>query len=752
MLAPPGRVHPDRLVKLAVEKSLPWAVLAILLFYSYLHLFLYPYIGFHYQANARIQPVYIRTPVLLKDGDRIIRAGNINWDQYRSNRRLSLFPDERIGQIVPIRFERSGQILETNWVMPEASGGEILYRVMNWGLLGYVFWLFGTIALILIKPQDAYWRLIVCFNYINAIWLSAGAVAYTHMGQSAIVLRMAMWLCVPIYLHLHWIFPRPLKKLPAWLVCGLYLLFSCLAAAEWFWQLPAFTFILAAALAVSGSVILLITHAILMPDQRRDLSLLAISFLAVFLPPVAFGIAGIYNRFEYSAFLVFPVIPASYFYTIYRRQMGALELRLHRGFVLFLFAICLFLAALLAMVAANSWIQDPNAHLLFGALLAFIIGLLTAISYPRFQYWVEHHLLGMPFPPKQLLEIYTARITRSLSTRRLVHLIRDEVLPTLLIRQAALLRLSPSQSGAPLFTLGISESLLPIPDEIAGLFLRAGRVSPPNLDRAANPRLDWIRLSLVLSVDGQPVGICLLGRRDPDDMYSQIEIPILQALMDQTAIALKNIEQAEQLSALYQADITRREIEAVRLARDLHDGVLAQLAILSMSSQSNRENPDFTRAYQATVTHIRNIINGLRPGMLNYGLFPAMQELVDDLSAKDTNPPAIHLEVSDAQERYPQEVELHLYRILQQACLNSLMHARAKNIWLRGQMQAGRIELWVEDDGAGFAAGESLDFANLLAKRHYGLASMHERAALIGASVQISSAPQRGTRVYVLWK
>lgn len=68
-----------------------------------------------------------------------------------------------------------------------------------------------------------------------------------------------------------------------------------------------------------------------------------------------------------------------------------------------------------------------------------------------------------------------------------------------------------------------------------------------------------------------------------------------------------------------------------------------------------------------------------------------------------------------------------------------------------GSLEAGRVELTVEDDGIGFESGESLDLAGLLAGKHFGLAGMVERAALIGAQLQIDSAPQRGTRVRVSW-
>jgi len=85
------------------------------------------------------------------------------------------------------------------------------------------------------------------------------------------------------------------------------------------------------------------------------------------------------------------------------------------------------------------------------------------------------------------------------------------------------------------------------------------------------------------------------------------------------------------------------------------------------------------------------------------------------------------------------------------ACQNALQHAKAKAIRITGSLEPEQAELVVEDDGVGFAVREHLDLVGLLANKHFGLAGMHERAALIGAKMAIESVPGRGTRVRVIW-
>ena len=72
-------------------------------------------------------------------------------------------------------------------------------------------------------------------------------------------------------------------------------------------------------------------------------------------------------------------------------------------------------------------------------------------------------------------------------------------------------------------------------------------------------------------------------------------------------------------------------------------------------------------------------------------------------------------------------------------------------IRISGQLEAGQIELTVEDDGVGFAAGAPLDLTHLLAHNHFGLAGMYERAALIHARMELDSEPGRGTHVRLTW-
>jgi signal transduction histidine kinase len=267
-----------------------------------------------------------------------------------------------------------------------------------------------------------------------------------------------------------------------------------------------------------------------------------------------------------------------------------------------------------------------------------------------------------------------------------------------------------------------------------------------------NQPLGWVRLILPLRIGPDPIGAWLLGRRDPDDLYSQAELPILQSLANQTAVALSNILQTERLQRMYEDDIERNEKSRQLLALDLHDSVLNQLAVLHVSVDPAHASEKFENAYKEVTSRLREIVSNLRPPMLSYGLKPVIEELADNLM--DRRDHTIHvvtrIEAADG-ARYAENVELHLFRIMQEACENALRHGHATQIQITAELAPEHIRLCIEDNGIGFETGGQIELDLLQANKHFGLSGMLERAMLIGATVEIRSSPGHGTEVRVTW-
>jgi signal transduction histidine kinase len=394
---------------------------------------------------------------------------------------------------------------------------------------------------------------------------------------------------------------------------------------------------------------------------------------------------------------------------------------------------------------------SSNVMAFLAILLAGLAALVSIWIFPTFQSFIEQRFLNIKLPYQNIQETYSARITTSASLSSLLQLLEDEVLPSLFVRQFAFLELERAHPKL-LLNKGVTSEQALNGYDFSKLVAQSGSYRPIHLLNESFP-YSWVRLVFPLKVGNNVLGFWLFGRRDPDDVYAQAEIPVLQSLANQTAIALSNILQTERLRAMYQANVDRYEEERLRLALELHDSILNQLAVLMMNMDTHNPTAEFQEAYDDLTQRLREIVSDLRPPMLNYGLEPAIRELADNLMerSKDTIPVELNLQTD--QSRYESRTELHLFRIVQEACENALRHAQARNIKIYGKLKAQEINLQLQDDGAGFNLGDnSPDLDTLMAQKHFGLAGMIERAAIIGAELKINSSSNAGTHIQITWK
>jgi signal transduction histidine kinase len=204
---------------------------------------------------------------------------------------------------------------------------------------------------------------------------------------------------------------------------------------------------------------------------------------------------------------------------------------------------------------------------------------------------------------------------------------------------------------------------------------------------------------------------------------------------------------------MYQANVDRYEQERHRLALDLHDSVLNEMAALLMILDPAAQTPGFQKAYDALSQRVREIVTELRPPMLNFGLKLGLEEFADNLMERNKDTVEINVTIQgDEDVRYSQSVEHHIYRMVQEACENAVRHGQARHIHLSGALAVNHLNLFIEDDGHGFDASSSLRLDHLLAHKHFGLAGIVERALLIEAEVKIDSASGKGTRITIFRK
>ncbi len=194
--------------------------------------------------------------------------------------------------------------------------------------------------------------------------------------------------------------------------------------------------------------------------------------------------------------------------------------------------------------------------------------------------------------------------------------------------------------------------------------------------------------------------------------------------------------------------------ERQRLARELHDAVSQQLFAISMTATAvgRTMDHDFERARRqvelieemasAAQSEMRALLLHLRPVHLEgKRLAQAIPELVEEMKAKVPVDIAVDLE-----EDLPlnKGVENHLFRIVQEAISNTLRHSKATKMDIVLQRRGDTVRLGIRDNGIGF------DTQTQIKKQaSYGMTNMEERVNELGGSLNIASAPGKGTRIEI---
>ncbi|MBV9389663.1 MAG: AAA family ATPase [Chroococcidiopsidaceae cyanobacterium CP_BM_ER_R8_30] len=196
--------------------------------------------------------------------------------------------------------------------------------------------------------------------------------------------------------------------------------------------------------------------------------------------------------------------------------------------------------------------------------------------------------------------------------------------------------------------------------------------------------------------------------------------------------------------------------ERNRMAREIHD-TLAQsftgIVIQARAAASKfRLDPDKAQTHLAQVQNLaqtglfearRSVETLRRPYLLEkHDLLNAFQHLATQLASPTG--PIITCEAVGIPHGLPFEVENNLLRIGQEAITNALKYAQATEIRVELSYQSTQCILRIKDDGQGFAIEHSSSH-----KQGFGLLGMAERAACIGAGLQIHTTPGQGTEIVV---
>ena len=252
---------------------------------------------------------------------------------------------------------------------------------------------------------------------------------------------------------------------------------------------------------------------------------------------------------------------------------------------------------------------------------------------------------------------------------------------------------------------------------------------------------------------GQAVGVLDVAPRGRGEPFNAADRRLLADLASQIGLAVHAVTLAQDLQASRERIVTSREEERRRLRRDLHDGLGAQLAALTMQAgivrslirrdpvQAETELDLLRDELRVGLADIRNLVQGLRPPALDeLGLAGALRARLERVARGSADHPlAVTIDIPDPLPPLSAAAEVAVYRIVEEATTNVMRHASASRLWVVIREVEGVLTVTVRDDGVGMAE----DVVGGV-----GTQSMRERTGELGGTVEIGPGDDgRGTMV-----
>ncbi len=217
----------------------------------------------------------------------------------------------------------------------------------------------------------------------------------------------------------------------------------------------------------------------------------------------------------------------------------------------------------------------------------------------------------------------------------------------------------------------------------------------------------------------------------------------------QISLERANAQLANYASTLEHLAVSR---ERNRVARELHDTLAHTLTGMTVQLETMKAywdvDPNATHelldqvldASRNGVQETRRALKALRASPLDdLGLALAIRQLAE--SAAERAHLGLQVTIPETLPNLTSEIEQSIYRIAQEAIENAVHHANAQNVHVKLAARENNLVLEIHDDGSGFDLNENAPVG------HYGIAGMRERAALIGARLEIFSQIGKGTRI-----
>ena len=258
-------------------------------------------------------------------------------------------------------------------------------------------------------------------------------------------------------------------------------------------------------------------------------------------------------------------------------------------------------------------------------------------------------------------------------------------------------------------------------------------------------------------------GFCIWGTRlglgpyaTDDILVAHLSVQGFGCMVSIAALSLATAVDSAQRSARLHRELaltlqTAVEAERARLSHELHDDLAQKLAALKMQLEldqllgpNRRTDTDAVGLVESLIGDVRELSRSLRPAPFKEGqLIPALATLAKTEGRRAGLRVVLDTPANDVP--LSRECELACYRVVREAVINIVKHARARHVAVSALMHAGCFSVRVVDDGTGFDVAPSARQAVL--DGHLGLMGMQERLEQVGGTLKIRSKRGGGTMV-----
>jgi len=263
----------------------------------------------------------------------------------------------------------------------------------------------------------------------------------------------------------------------------------------------------------------------------------------------------------------------------------------------------------------------------------------------------------------------------------------------------------------------------------------------------------WLIKSLITSGDIEvgEVEVGYVEARPEEDQgpFLKEEVSLIDAIGKEFSSMLDSRDAERKIIATI---LTTEDKERNRISKELHDSVGQTLSVISLHIDALASGKNILNADRVKVMDIEKLLkeainesrsishNLMPPSLTELGFSYAIENLLSSLEVGQTE---FNFNSNESTIKITKEYEFALFRIAQEAINNIIKYAQAGEATIQYLVFKDHLALSIEDDGIGFDL-------NIINKKHnFGLNSMRNRAASIGAELTIETSPGKGTGIYL---